>query len=596
MEPSFAARVLLALLFGLGTSALAQAEAIFPLAEVAPGQQGHGLTAGPGNVLERFSVEILAVQDDMGPGFPLILIRTGGDFIERAGGVAAGMSGSPIYIAGRLLGALAYAFPQSDHRLALVTPAEIIVATDPSAALPQPGSQEVMREVMREVVYEGESLGPAAAVRTPVLVTGLSARAAEELQRLFEGGLFRGDILPLQAGRMSAQGDEDYHVEPGSAVSVQLVRGDVSLAAVGTVTRVDDERVWAFGHPLVERGAVSFALSPAYISHIVPSSSLPFKLANSGRRLLGVINQDRPHGVSGVLGRTPVFIPVSLVFDGPEGSSEKQFEVTSDERFYAPLVFAASLQTIDEALEQLGDGTAELAWEIALAGGRTLRLLEQTADSSDIAASAALLAAAPLEVLADNVFAAPGVKSIKLTVRYDRERRVASVVRAVAENDTLRPGDTLLAHVRLQPFRGEARLETVRVPIPEEAAGPLEITFRGGLEASPEEAAGGENAPLTFGELIAALEGRVQASELVAEAFVNGDYRQLARVRLPFLVEGYESLTVHVLGADEEAEPQPAPEPAEEERLPLPPQAPEPELPPPPAPLPDSPRGSRGGR
>ncbi|MDQ3396382.1 MAG: hypothetical protein M3511_01200 [Deinococcota bacterium] len=568
---------LLGLLF-LSPAGLAQAD-IFSLAEVRPGQQGYGVTAGPGNVLERFSVEVLAVQEDLGPGFPLVLIRTGGDFIERSGGVAAGMSGSPIYLDERLLGALAYAFPNSDHRLALVTPIEAILRTDPSAASAPPEG------LAAGVVHEGHALGPALPVRTPVLVSGLSGRASEGLERLFAG-----EVLPIQSGRMSAQQDEAYSLEPGSAISVQLVRGDITIAAVGTVTHIEDGRLWAFGHPLLERGAVSLALTPAYISHIVPSLSVPFKLANSGQRLLGSIVQDRPHGISGLLGQDPGFIPVSVTFSGPGGTLGKRFEVTADERFYAPLLFAASLQALDEILEQLDGGTVELAWEIVSAG-ETVRILEQTADVGDIAVATASLAASPLEVLATNAFSDPQVERVNLSISYEPAQRVAGIVRVVAENEELEAGDTLIAHVRLQPYRAESQVETVRVAIPEDAPeGLFDISFRGGMEPDPEGTAQGENAIMAFSELLSALEEQVQASELVVEAYINGDYRLLERVRLPFLVSGSESVLVTVLGP-EGGEAAPAPEPFKEPGAEPEPPEPDP-VPPSPLPLPHPSLGS----
>jgi hypothetical protein len=536
---------------------LALAASPLPLAEVEIGQQGYGLTAGPGNAIERFSVEVLSVQDDLGPGFPLVLIRVGGDFIERSGGVAAGMSGSPVYIGERLLGALAYAFPNSDHRLALVTPIEAILRSDPRAQAPF--------EDLEDIVYDGKALGAAVPIRTPIVLSGLSQRAGEVLAPLFSG-----EILPLQAGRMSAAEDERYALEPGGAISVQLVRGDITVAAVGTVTMIEDGRLWAFGHSLIERGEVSFALTPAYISHIVPNLAIPFKLANSGQRLLGSIVQDRPSGISGLLGREPDFIPISLTFSGPLGSVTKRFEVTGDERFYSPLVLAASLQALDEILEQLDGGTAELAWEITLASGETVRILEQTADRNDIALAAASLAAAPLDTLATNVYSDPEVTRVSLSVTYDTDLRFAEIVRVVAENEEVAPGGTFIAHVRLQPYRGEPSVEVVRVPIPEDApAGLFDVSFRGGMEASPEEAQRGDNAILTFSELITALEERVQASELVAEGFIDGEYRRLARVPLPFLVEGFENVLITVLGEEEGEE-----EPSE----PLPPTEPEEEL------------------
>ncbi len=515
----------------------------FPLEALKPGQRGYGLTAGAGNVIERFTVEVLALQYDVGTGFPLVLVRSSGPLIEAAGGVASGMSGSPVYLEHRgqdaLLGAIGFAFPETTGGLGLVTPIATMRRADPREAA---------------VAAFGRAFDPhdAVPVRTPLLLSGLSERASTLLEPLFLGELVP---LPLKTsgGRASdgqtggrAREDAAYRLEPGAAISAQLVRGDVTVAAVGTVTLVENGAFWAFGHPLLGRGAVSFALAPAYVTALVPSRSVPFKLADSGQRTLGTVTQDRPYAISGLVGEKPDFIPVTLTLSGDAGALSKRFEVTNDERFYAPLLASATLQAFDELLQGTAGGTADLAWEIEMAGGRTVRVLEQATSADDLAFAAADLAAEPLGVFSGNPFQKAEVARVNVSATYRRAERVAEIVEVIPERRTLKAGGTFVLNLRLQPFREGPQVERVNVRLPPKLRGPVTLTVRGGLTPPEDE---GDARPLySFAELLNALEENIQSSELVVEADVEGETRVLKRLSLPYLVAGSELVEVRVQG------------------------------------------------
>ena len=521
----------------------------FPLSALEPGQRGYALTATSPDDIERFDVEVLALQYDAGTGFPLVLVRTSGPVIDASGGIASGMSGSPVYLPhegeNALLGAVSFTFPESTGGLGLVTPIETMRRADPRAGAASSTAQP-------DAFGPEVDLTRAVPVRTPLLISGLSARASTFLAPLLDERL-----EPLTLGTTGASGvqtnsyaaqDRAFALEPGSAVSAQLVRGDVTVAAVGTLTLVEDGAFWAFGHPLLGQSEASFALAPAYVTAVVPSRNVPFKLADSGRRVLGSVTQDRPYAISGVLGRLPRMVPVTLLFSGEAGRLRKRFEVTADERLYAPLLSAATLQAFDELLAARGGGTAELAWTIALRGGRTVRVLEQAASEGDVAFAAAELAAEPLGLLAANPFRPAEVERIDVTINVRRTQRVAELVEVVPERRTLKAGGTAFVNVRLQPYRDEPTVERVRIPLPPRLRGPVTLSIRGGATA-PEGEEGGDGEPLlSFAELLAALETDVQASELIVEATVDGEPRLLTRLSLPYLVSGSETVDLTVRG------------------------------------------------
>lgn len=562
-----AARVVLPLLLALlaalpaaAAQAAAEPEALeVGVGEVRVGDSGYAVTAGAGNVLERFDVEVLGVQHGGGNGFPLVLVRTSGPFIERVGGVAAGMSGSPVYLSTEegdaLLGAIGYVFPNADHQLALVTPiASMREAGGRATGLPP--------------VIPG--YGPAQSVATPILLAGADQRAASLLGELFTNP----QLVPFPAqaaGSAPAALDEEYEPVPGSAVAVALVSGDVQLSAVGTLTTVEEEGLLAFGHPLLNLGAAELPLVPAYVTAIVSSSEVPFKLANVGSRVLGVIEQDRPTAIAGRLGVEPQTIDVSLTIDGPMGERRHELRVAADERLFPVLVATATLQLLDRALAATGAGFAELAWEVGLRGGERVNVLEQVSHPADIAFAAAQLAGGPLAVLASNVYRQPEVERVQLVVRLEERQRVASLEEAVLEAEEIEAGAAAHVHLRLQPHREAAVVRTVTVPLPESLTGQVTLLIRGGgepratgdLDLDEQEI----DVPRSFGELLDALRVRVQASELVVEAVSEtGELSRLLRAPFPFVVTGHERVELTVLPAEAPALERDGGAPAEEQK------------------------------
>lgn len=539
--------VLVVLVLGAGAGSRAASPppsaADLPLGQVAAGMSGFGLTAGPHNVLERFSIQVLSIQQDAGPGFPLVLVRASGPFIDRSGGVSAGMSGSPVYLTTasgpRLLGAIGYVFPSADHDLALVTPiARMRRAAAASTTSLAPGPVAVA------------GLGRAVPAATPVLLSGADPRSAALLAPLFEDP--RLAPFPVQAAGTLPAGDQPpYALQPGSPISVELVRGDVTIGAVGTVTAVDGSSLLAFGHPLLGLGRVALPIAPAFVTAVVPSSVMPFKLANSGQAVLGTIAEDRPAAVAGSVGKGPAMIPVSLTVDAPSTHADYHLQVAADERLYPRLIEAASQQLLDRSLDETTAGYAQVGWEIDLAGDQQLNLVEQADDAHDIAKATAVLIGSPLQALATNVFQAPGVKAVKVNVHLTAHQSTAEIVDVVAENPKVAAGASVVAHIRLQPYRQAPLVKTLSVQLPQDASGTVTLTFRGG-DVTPKGSSSqppASSRPRSFLELLDALRQKPQASELVVEMpGKNGFPQRLARLALPFVVTGSQKLDVTVAG------------------------------------------------
>lgn len=526
-----------------------------PLDEVAAGDRGYGLTEGPDGVA-RFDVEVVAVQRPTGTGFATVLIRTSGRFLEEVGGVAAGMSGSPVYLGAageeRLVGALAYAFPDSDHRLALVTPIGAMRAladADDGGPAPPDG---------------------AAPLATPLLMSGVGPRAFAHLAPALERAGHAA--VPLQAG---AAGLEDGAapepaLEPGAAVAVTLARGDVAIAAIGTVTDVRGDEVLLLGHPLLRSGPVDHALVAADVTAIVRNAELPFKLANLGRDPLARVIRDGRAGLLARLDEVPGGLPVTVRVDAPGGARTVAVRISRD-RALAPALLAAVVQeAVDGVRDRVGGGSAELAWEIEFVGEAPIRLLDQRVEDRDLATTVARLAAAPLAVLLDNPFRDPGLSRVSVRVGVDERPRDAEIVEVALETPEVEPGGTVRAFVRVQPYRGEAEVRTLAFEVPDDATpGPLRLTFRGASVPEPDadeaepppadplrQAISGLPPVISWGELLAALENRAQARELLVEVPGATRPRRLAREDLGHVVTGLERVTVRVVdpGGDADGE------------------------------------------
>ena len=498
----------------------------YPLDLVAPGITGYGLTMGPGDRLERFEVRVVALQSGMGPGgSPLVLVETRGAFIDAAGGVAAGMSGSPVYLdhAGErtLLGAIGYVFPDADGRLALVTPIEAMrTQTGTQAFVPPPG---------------------ATPVATPLLVAGLGARALAMLERSV-GEIAPHELTLVQAGGAGSATGPSAPLEPGSAIAIALVRGDVDVAAIGTVTEVAGDEVLALGHPFLGVGPSGWILAPASITAVVPNRRVPFKLGTVGSEILGAVVADRPAGIGARLGAEPPLLPVTLTIDAAGERTLLHFEVVTSEPLWPLLVAVATLEGLDRAWQRMSPGSARLAWELELAGGPPLRILEEVSHEGDVALETARMAGAPLALLARNPFETPQPTGLQLLIEIDDQRRDGEIVEALLETGPVHAGGTLGVFLRLQPWRRQSEVHALTITLPSDLADGAELVVRGAGEPRDDEHEGGvDTLILSYAELLTVLRERPRSGDLVVEVrAADGRWQVLERRSFPYLVRGVE--------------------------------------------------------
>jgi hypothetical protein len=473
-------RCALLISFLLAASSLAPAQDFYPLSEVRAGQQGVGRTVFQGTEIEEFGVEVLGVLENVGPKQSLIIVRLSGEQVDKTG-VMSGMSGSPVYIDGRLAGAIAFNFPFATDPLAGVRPIEDMTAPaassraalDSSAALLALQGRGETLLPFEPVSRSADALTP---IATPVSFGGFSARTLD----VFGDQLRALGLRPLQ-GLGGGQVDMDPSpIEPGSMISVGLIRGDMNVNAAGTVTYVDGGRLYAFGHPFLSGGPARLPMMRSSVLASVASLQSSFKLAGSGG-VVGSIDMDRSTGVIGTLGDAPELTPFRIRVDSEGTQLAYNLEIVDDPALTPFLVQMASFSAIDATERQVGALTVRFEGQAALKGLPPLSLDGLFAGPSTVGQIAALNMAATLGFLMQAGPDAPEVESIDLNISVRQEDRRATIVRAWAEQERIKPGETLRLNVVVRLPDGSETLEHVSWQAPfSTAPGPLQVTLSDG--------------------------------------------------------------------------------------------------------------------
>ena len=533
---------------------------ILPLEEVRPGMTGTGRTVFEGTRIDDFEVHILGVLENaVGPKHSVILARLQGGPLERTG-VIAGMSGSPVFIGGKLVGAIAYSFPFAKETIAGITPIEeMIEATrieTPRAAsarfAPRLGPGGPAGPLDREAVIaalrrplqaitpgglpgaglpgglRGAALSP---LPLPLVFSGFDAATFDWARQVFAGLGFAPVLGTAGAGLPP---EPLPALEPGAAVGVSLIEGDIDLSVTGTVTHIDRDRVYAFGHPFYNLGPIQFPMKEAYVYSVFPSLYQSWKIS-AARDAVGTIDQDRTTAIAGRIGRTPRMIPVEVKIATSRGQDRRfSFRIVEDELFSPVLTFVAVLSVLQGNERAFGTSTIRLDAKVKLEDGRQIRV-EDLFTENQPSQQAAALVAAPLAYLMTNDFEKVTVAGVELGVSSDETIQSASIQRAWVERTArLRPGTTVPVKVVLRTYRSETVTETIPLTIPASAptgAYSLLVSDAGTLTAVEQREMRQPFVPRDFDQLLRAINGLRRNNHIYARlsraadgAIVSGEY------------------------------------------------------------------------
>jgi hypothetical protein len=456
----------------------------FDPAQLRPGMKGVARTVFQGVEPEDFEVEILGVlENGIGPQQDMILSRLHGTNVERTG-VIAGMSGSPVMLEGKLLGAVSYRLGTFEKEaIAGITPiADMLKAADMPKARSSALSTALLKEWQDPTSAAAQSQavsvpGMAASmvpIATPLVFAGYPESLVREVRPLFQS---RG-LEPVAGGGGEGKG-VDYPIAPGVAISVPLVRGDLSIAATGTLTYVQGNKVWAFGHPFLGTGPVRYPLARADVIVTYPSLLGSFKIANS-TSLVGTLLQDRLTCIQGELGAAPDLLPVHVGVEGPGWNRTLSFEVVQDDAL-APILVGISLQAaLQRILEYSSETTMRAEMRVESEGHPplTYSLVESDAGGIQSAAVAGVAreVATLINLIYGNRFGEVHVKSADVKVTTVPEARIAKIHELSITPSQVRPGDELTVRALLQPYRGAPLTKQFKVRIPlDTPKGPLMV-------------------------------------------------------------------------------------------------------------------------
>jgi len=493
----------------------AAAPSILSFKDVRPGMKGTGRTVFRGSEVETFQVEILGTLPNIGPDQNLILGRcTGGPLADT--GVLAGMSGSPVFMEDKLIGAIAYSWGFSKEAIAGITPIEemlAVAAIDEKAASPRPsrsaGPSDFARLRSPATVdsffsHELTSLIPRPAAAAPIsLPLAVSGFGPDGLARIAPD-LIRVGFLPVQSAAAGSGRSESLPLEPGSPVGVKLVRGDVDLTATGTVTWVDGHRLLAFGHALYGLGTVDLPLTGARVEALLPSLQQSMRLATPLAEV-GAFEQDRSSALLGYLGAIPRMIPVRVHYTDRGGGRRSYAFDIADDPLLAPLLLYTSLNGILESRERmfgnitlrLGEGSV-----IKMEGQEDIELdnLFSGASATNFATG---LSAYILHLLMNNEWLPPKVSGVNLILEYEAEPRTGAIQRVTLDRFRVKAGDSVMATVVVRPFRGPELVLTREIDIPPETPpGRLVLHVGDAMAVNREDADDGRIQPRTLAQLI----------------------------------------------------------------------------------------------
>jgi hypothetical protein len=455
----------------------AQAPAIMPVQDVRPGMKGQGRTVFKGGKIEKFDFEVLGVSRNgggplMAPGRSLILVKASGGPLAETG-IIAGMSGSPCYIDGKLVGALSIGFPFEKEPIGGITPIEDMLdqlkdipeTNVPRTPLMVPKIEppKVLKAAllgqmvpMAELLGQPQPEGSARAIPMPIFGSELTAEARSFLQGL---------PISFAAGAVtsSSPGAEASPLEPGGMAIIQLVQGDLELAGSGTITYVSGKRILLFGHQMFNLGPVDLPLWSATVSGVVPSYNSSFKLAQPVAPV-GALRLDRNSGVAGILGAEAKLVPMRLGLNlGGKRTLNFRFDIMDHPTITPSLAAALVVQTLNTHIRGMGLQSLSLQGNIKLTNHPAVQIENVVADLSSTRMG--MYVGGFLQGIMLNPFERPQIEGISLTIKAEERLDLTGIAGVRVMKARVKRGEVLPVVVTLQNIQGVREFATFNLNV-----------------------------------------------------------------------------------------------------------------------------------
>ena len=473
---------------------------IVPVEKIVAGMKGYGFSdLGGGKGIQRFEVEILGVLKRYAPKQDLILAQVSGAGLEHSG-IIAGMSGSPIYIDGKLVGALAYGWPFSKDPVCGITPIQSML--DIRHAPPAPpvpiGGPAVRASTLVSMFAEHRFSGALEALLAPFRrPEGSASMASLPIPVSFAGGpggapgWFFGKVAeaagwvaaPAGSSGESKVSGAEQSVRPGSSLSTVLLSGDMLLAATGTVTWVERDSVLAFGHPFLSMGPIEMPMAQADVLTVLPSVYRSFKFADTGP-VFGSVTQDRSTGILGTFGTRARMVPITVRISSDELPSQTyRFEAVHNSML-TPVLAAIAIDNVLTTLEKRA-GERTLVWKSSIrTPDRDVRwdtVFSGLQAREDAVTSLALLA----NYLMANEFRDLPILGVDVEIRHSDRLQNGRIVNVEPRKERFRAGERVPVRIDVVDFRGGSRRVTLDLDVPKDTPpGPLTVFVGDGNAAT----------------------------------------------------------------------------------------------------------------
>lgn len=531
-------------------------EPIMPLTQVRAGMKGYGKTTFQDGKITKFPIEVVDVISKKGRPSKLILIRASGPDIDRVGGLANGMSGSPIYVDGKLIGAFSFGWDFGDPKMGLVTPIEQMIALfdwpekplefpklRPTRLKSEPTPVDrrfnelydryIGRRDMGSVPPSGfggefilpqdvaaeevDALARYARERQIIAVDGISRRAMDAV-----GEKLNARVISGGAGDNHALSDETPHLVPGDSISALIAWGDVTVDAGGTLTALDRTgRFIAFGHGFKNWGAVAYPVARSSVHGVINSIESPFKLT-SAENIVGTITQDRSEGVAGYLGRYPAAVSVRLeVTDRDAGhTAVRRFQLINDEHAVTLLLPELLTGLIDRELGRQAGGT--IRYDVTITGNGMpddWTVGDVVVADEDVATSAVTPMTDLVGKVIKNPYQSLGIPGLKVKVAVTEATRRLIIEGVSVDHLEYHPGDEILVTVTLRPWRRHLQKHTFKLRVPEDAEGGYTVQVRAGSPDSSDSEGepSSERKVASFAQYLQELQSGEHACEVIVE-------------------------------------------------------------------------------
>ncbi len=524
------------ILFLFVQSGLSQSS-FYPLEDIKPGLRGTGKTIFEGSKIEEFTFEVMGVLYDTAPGQNMILARLEGEKLEKYG-VFAGMSGSPVYIDGALVGAVAYGFNFATEPIAGITPIREMVdiftrgaGASPAAGsrlqpsdLYSPSSVSNILSQQRAAVFNAPSgfsgFGPLAQLDTPLSFSGLNSATVTQFADQFR----KLGISPVAASFAPQSRDSENlpPVEPGSTIAVQLVRGAAEISASGTVTYVSGNKIYAFGHPFLGIGYTDLPLSTAGVLGVIPTMMNSMKIASTGSPF-GAIRQDRSSGILGIAGAEAVMIPVELSLTTSRNEQKTfNYEVVSDSLLTPLMLNYVVYNTLVSSEKSMGKHTLQVVSRVTIENYPEIYFQQSASGDSSAQAEATIAAVSPVYFALNSGFDEIKIKRISMEISSVEEEKNASLDKVWMDQTEIMAGEELGLTVFLRKGNGEIFSEKYPIKIPDEISpGTLKILVGDGISVATHDTKLQESEfiPKSFDQVVRAINNLKNNNRLYVRLF-----------------------------------------------------------------------------